>query len=107
MLLIPKVLEELSNGGRRKCVKIGDHFTSEFIREFNFSVSLDNLKPDEFEQRSFNGIAPTHLNSTRHSLQLAAKMVIFFSFNRFLTRMRDTRHEFQLVSGFRVLLKAR
>ncbi|KAK7603642.1 hypothetical protein V9T40_003641 [Parthenolecanium corni] len=70
-----KVLEELSNGGRQKCAKLGDHFTPEFVKEFSFNVALDNLKPDEYEQRSFNGIAPTHLNSTRHSLQLAAKMV--------------------------------
>ncbi|XP_065226643.1 ral GTPase-activating protein subunit alpha-1 isoform X2 [Planococcus citri] len=72
-----KVLEELSNGGRQKCSGIGGHFSTETVKEFDANITLDNLKHDEYEQRSFSNImaAPSHLNSTRHSLQLAAKMV--------------------------------
>ncbi|XKL61926.1 hypothetical protein PGB90_001759 [Kerria lacca] len=71
-----KILEELSNGGRQKC-NLNGGFSIEIVKEFNSNISLDNLKHDEYEQRSFTdiNIAPTHLNSTRHSLQLAAKMV--------------------------------
>lgn len=71
-----QVLEEISSGGRQKCSLSGGHFSPELMKEFNFNISLDNLKPEEYEMRSFaDSVSPTHLNSTRHSLQLAAKMV--------------------------------
>lgn len=54
----------------------------EYANEFTFDVTLDNLKAGESTRSMFgdhNTLAPTHLNSTRHSLQIATKMVCMFN----------------------------
>lgn len=50
----------------------------EYSSEFTYEITLDNLKTIESKNNHMFGehiITPTHLNSTRHSLQIATKMV--------------------------------
>lgn len=50
----------------------------EYSSEFTYEITLDNLKTIEPKNNhlfSEHIITPTHLNSTRHSLQIATKMV--------------------------------
>ncbi|XP_026816588.1 ral GTPase-activating protein subunit alpha-1 isoform X1 [Rhopalosiphum maidis] len=51
----------------------------EYSNEFTFDITLDNLKSSESKSNNKFGdhiITPTHLNSTRHSLQIATRMII-------------------------------
>jgi len=50
----------------------------EYSNEFTFDITLDNLKSSESKNNNKFGdhiMTPTHLNSTRHSLQIATRMV--------------------------------
>jgi len=49
----------------------------EYSSEFTYDIALDNLKTVELKNNHLFGehITPTHLNSTRHSIQIASKMV--------------------------------
>lgn len=50
----------------------------EYSNEFTFNITLDNLKSGEPKSNNKFGdhiMTPTHLNSTRHSLQIATRMV--------------------------------
>jgi len=50
----------------------------EYSNEFSYDITLDNLKSGESKSNNKFGdhiMTPTHLNSTRHSLQIATRMV--------------------------------
>lgn len=51
----------------------------EYSNEFSYDITLDNLKTGESKTNNMFGdhniMTPTHLNSTRHSLQIATRMV--------------------------------
>ncbi|XP_050530859.1 ral GTPase-activating protein subunit alpha-1 isoform X4 [Daktulosphaira vitifoliae] len=58
----------------KKATQINLDYSNEFI----FDIALDNLKTEEVKNNMFgdHNVAPTHLNSSRHSLQIASKMIM-------------------------------
>lgn len=76
-----QVLTELAEGGRSKGgIVVGGSFHPDLVQEFNPNIQLDNLKHDESHGgRRASSNSPSHINSPSHSIQLAAKMVSFFS----------------------------
>ncbi|XP_050439323.1 ral GTPase-activating protein subunit alpha-1 isoform X2 [Adelges cooleyi] len=59
----------------RKATEINLEYSNEFL----FDITLDNLKTEELKNNSMfseHNMAPTHLNSSRHSLQIASRMII-------------------------------
>lgn len=79
-----QVLTDLSEGGRNRTSSVvGGSFHPDLVQEFNPNIQLDNLKQDEhmvkMGRRTFTN-SPPHINSPAHSIQLAAKMVIYTTF---------------------------
>ncbi|VVC33952.1 Hypothetical protein CINCED_3A022064 [Cinara cedri] len=76
------VIDALSRTCNEKTIeslKKATEVNLEYANEFTFDITLDNLKTGESTRNMFsdhNTMAPTHLNSTRHSLQIATKMII-------------------------------
>ncbi|KAL1130227.1 hypothetical protein AAG570_013165, partial [Ranatra chinensis] len=75
-----KVLDDLCEGGKGHCVQVGS-FHPDLVQEFNPNLTLDDLKQQDISPGKCSvfpsGTAsPAHLNSTAHSIQLAAKLVI-------------------------------
>lgn len=50
----------------------------EYSNEFSYDITMDNLKTGELKTNNMFAdhiMTPTHLNSTRQSLQIASRMV--------------------------------
>lgn len=64
-------------------LKMSTEVNLEYSNEFIFDITLDNLKTGELKSSNMFSdhiITPTHLNSTRHSIQIATKMVDIWHF---------------------------
>lgn len=68
-------------------LKLSTAVNLEYSNEFIFDITVDNLKTGESKSSNMFGdhiITPTHLNSTRHSIQIATKMVSIWYFSLFM-----------------------
>lgn len=76
LVKILKVLDDLSEGRSGKGIEVKP-FPQETVQGFNPNITLDDFAQESPIRGPYaSNQSPTHLNSTAHSVQLAAKLVI-------------------------------